>query len=295
MAARELKSTTAPLVVIAGPTASGKTGLAISLAKRFGGEIICADSRTVYKGMDIGTAKPIIAERDGIPHWGLDLVEPGERFTAYDFKQYADAKIEEIRARGHIPFLVGGTGLYIDAVVLEYEFADSLDGVLRGSLENKTLSELHNYCINNNITLPENYKNKRHVINAILRKSISVKSRFEPASNVIVVGITTEKEALLARIRKRAEQLFNDGVVEETITLGKKYSWEAEVLKSNVYRVVREYLFASMPQEEMINKTVLLDWQLAKRQLTWLKRNTFVKWLKLDEAELYIAKRLAKK
>lgn len=295
MATRKSKPATAPLVVIVGPTASGKTGLAIDLAKRFNGEIICADSRTVYKGMDIGTAKPTVAERTTVSHWGLDLVEPGEKFTAYDFKVYADTKIEEIRMRGRVPFLVGGTGLYIDAVVLGYEFADSFDGILRSSLENKTLEELYNYCEKNNILLPENNKNKRHIINAILRKNVSVKSGSEPNENTIVVGITTEKEVLLARMRKRAEQLFNDGVVSEAITLGKKYGWEAEVLKSNAYRVVRESLYAPTSQEEMIDRTVILDWQLAKRQLTWLKRDTFIHWFSIDEAREYLAKRLAMK
>lgn len=294
MAARKPEFTTPPLVVIVGPTASGKTSLAINLAKKYKGEIICADSRTIYKGMDIGTAKPTQAEQATAPHWGLDLAEPGERFTAYDFKVYADAKIEEIRGRGHVPFLVGGTGLYVDAVVLDYEFADSFDGALRSALENKRLDELHEYCKLNYITLPENSKNKRYVINAILRKSINAKSKLEPDSNTIVVGITTDKQALLARMRVRAEQLFNDGVVNEAITLGKKYGWGAEVLKSNVYRVVNGSLQIAISREEMINRTVILDWQLAKRQLTWLKRNKFINWLSINEASEYISSRLAK-
>ena len=294
MATRKPESATAPVVVIVGPTASGKTGLAIDLAKKYNGEIICADSRTVYKGMDIGTAKPTLAERAGIPHWGLDLREPGERFTAYDFKVYADAKIEEIRQRGHVPFLVGGTGLYIDAVILDYEFTDSFEGALRTSLENKSLEELWKYCNNNNLKLPENSKNKRHVINAILRKSISVKGKSEPRQDMIVVGISTEKNVLLARMRMRAEQLFNDGVVSEATTLGKKYGWETEVLKSNVYRVIRDSLYAPTSQDEMIDRTVALDWQLAKRQLTWLKRDAFIKWLNGDEAREYLSKQLAK-
>src|SRR5664279_2859392 len=101
-----------PLVVIVGPTASGKSSLATEVAKKFSGEIICADSRSVYKGMDIGTAKPSVEERQGVPHWGLDLVEPGEYFSVSDFKDYAVEKIKEIRSRNKTPFLVGGTGLY---------------------------------------------------------------------------------------------------------------------------------------------------------------------------------------
>ena len=109
-------------IVILGSTGSGKTGVGIELAKLIGGEIISADSRAIYKGMDIGTAKPTVFEMDGVPHFGLDLVEPGERFTVADFKSYAEQKIKEIRTRGHIPIIVGGTGLYIDALVYDYQF-----------------------------------------------------------------------------------------------------------------------------------------------------------------------------
>jgi tRNA dimethylallyltransferase len=145
----------APLIVIVGPTASGKSALAMQLAERFGGEIICADSRTVYKGMDIGTAKPSAEDQARVPHHGLDLVEPGERFSAVDFKNYATQTIADIRARGKIPFLVGGTGLYVDAVIFDYHFGQA-DPELRAKLEALSLEELHEYCRNNNIKLPEN-------------------------------------------------------------------------------------------------------------------------------------------
>jgi tRNA dimethylallyltransferase len=134
-----------PLIVIVGPTASGKTSLAVQLAKKYDGEIICADSRTIYKGMDIGTAKPTLAERAVVLHWGLDLVEPGELFSAADFKRYADQKIEEIRNRGHVPFLVGGSGLYVDAVVFDYAFGVKADPSKRQMLEDWTVEELQNY------------------------------------------------------------------------------------------------------------------------------------------------------
>ena len=134
-----------PLIVIAGPTASGKTALAVRLAERFGGEIICADSRTIYRGMDIGTAKPTRDERASVPHWGLDLVEPGERFTVATFKAYAEQKIAEIRERGNIPFLVGGTGLYIDAIVFDFAFAGEANEVLREQLEQMNVQELQKY------------------------------------------------------------------------------------------------------------------------------------------------------
>ena len=113
-----------PVLVIVGPTGSGKTGLAIEVAKILNGEVISADSRAIYKGMDIGTAKPTIAEMDGVPHFGIDLVEPDERFTVLDFVRYAKQKIAEIRERGKLPIIAGGTGLYVDSLVFNYQFDD---------------------------------------------------------------------------------------------------------------------------------------------------------------------------
>ena len=284
-----------PLVVIVGPTASGKTSAAISLAKEFGGEIICADSRTVYKGMDVGTAKPTTEEQAGIPHWGLDLVEPGEYFTAADFKKYAQAKIAEIRARGHVPFLVGGTGLYIDAILFDYQFGPAADPEKRIELEKMSLEELHEYCRKNNISLPENVLNKRYVIRAIEQKSINTKRRTEPIDNCIVVGISTNRAELRTRIVKRGEQIFDSGVVEEATLLGKKYGWENEAMTGNIYPIVRSYLKGRMSYSEMVDKFTILDWRLAKRQLTWLKRNKFIRWLPLAEVHAYVAGLLAKR
>jgi tRNA dimethylallyltransferase len=113
-----------PLIAIIGPTASGKTALALRLAERFNGEIICADSRTIYKGMDIGTAKPTVEERKIVPHHMLDLIEPGQRYTIYRFKQTVLRLIDDIRARGRVPFLVGGSGLYLYTVLFDYDFEE---------------------------------------------------------------------------------------------------------------------------------------------------------------------------
>jgi len=282
-----------PLVVIVGPTASGKTLLAVELAQQFDGEIICADSRTVYKGMDIGTAKPSAEEQQSIPHWGLDLVEPSERFTAADFKKYAEQKIDEIRSRGRVPFLVGGTGLYVDAVLFDYQFGGEVDSVYREELEKMTVDELHAYCNNNNILLPENAKNKRYVIRAIEQKSISVKGKTAPISNSIIVGIATDKEQLRTRIAKRTEQLFENGVVDEATTLGKKYSWNSEAMTGNIYRIVKSYLEGEYTLDIAKEKNTTADWRLAKRQLTWLRRNEHIRWCSLTEAKMYVSEQLA--
>lgn len=291
--AADTKLTALPLVVIAGPTASGKTALSIEMAKRFGGEIICADSRTIYKGMDIGTAKPTASEKEGIPHWGLDLVEPGDYFSVADFKECAEDKIREIRERGHIPFLVGGTGLYVDSVVFDYKFGSQADPVVRAKLEAMTLEELHDYCVKNSITLPENEKNKRYVVRAIEQKNRSTSRRDEPIPNCIIVGIATDSKMLRERIVLRSEQLFDDGVVEEATLLGKKYGWDSEAMTGNIYPLVRSYLKNDMTLEEVKEKFTTLDWRLAKRQMTWLRRNRYIQWGSLSEVKETLVNLLA--
>lgn len=282
-----------PLVVIVGPTASGKTSLSIDLAKRHKGEIICADSRTIYKGMDIGTAKPSVAEQAMVPHWGLDLVEPGEYFSVADFKAYAYQKIKEIRSRGNVPFLVGGTGLYIDAILFDYKFGAMADNSDRIKLQHMTLDQLHIYCNKNNISLPDNYKNKRYVIRSIENQGVKLGKRQQPLSNSIIVGISTEKTILRNRIEQRIEQLFNDGVINEVEEIGGKYGWGSEALKSNIYPLVHSYLTGDMTLADVKLKSITADWRLAKRQMTWLRRNKFIQWLLLRDAEEYLDDQLA--
>jgi tRNA dimethylallyltransferase len=282
----------APLIVIVGPTASGKSALAMKLAEQFGGEIICADSRTVYKGMDIGTAKPSAEDQARVPHHGLDLVEPGERFSAVDFKNYATETIADIRARGKIPFLVGGTGLYVDAVIFDYQFGQA-DPELREKLEALSLKELHQYCKDNNVKLPENEKNRRYVIREIERKNDSGARLQEPQQNTIIVGITTNEDILRKRIQERSEHLFESGVVEEARALGDKYGWENEAMTGNIYRIIRDLLDEEITQDEAERLNEIADWQLTRRQLSWLRRNPFIKWLELDYAEKYLVRKLA--
>ena len=282
-----------PLVVIVGPTASGKTAVAIELAGRFDGEIICADSRTIYKGMDVGTAKPSAKERAAVPHWGLDLVEPGERFTAVDFQRYAVAKIAEIRARGRVPFLVGGTGLYVDAVLFGYKFGPEATARRRQELEGWSLLQLQEYCVKNNIKLPENSQNKRYVIRAIEQKGISEKSKKQPINTSIIVGIATERTLLRTRIALRSEQLFTNGVVEEAKILGEKYGWKNEAMTGNIYPLVKKMQDEDITTAELQAKNIVQDWRLAKRQLTWFRRNPHIVWATRLEAEHYISQKLA--
>ena len=277
-----------PLVVIVGPTASGKSALAVQLAKQFNGEIICADSRTVYKHMDIGTAKPSAEDQAAVSHWGLDLVEPGDVFTAADFKKYALLKVQQIRERGNVPFIVGGTGLYVDGVVFDYEFGEP-QPELRKELEALSLDALKMHCANNNITLPENENNRRYVIRAIEQQSVNNKRLRRPINNVVLVGITTERDELRTRIAARAEQLFENGMVEEATMLGEKYGWDSEAMTGNIYKLVRQYLNDELTMDELKQANFHADWKLAKRQMTYMKRNEFIHWMTLDAAQEFIA------
>ena len=272
-----------------GPTASGKTDLAIQLRQSLPVEVISVDSALIYKGMDIGTAKPSAEEQARVPHWGLDIVEPGERFTVADFKAYAERKIREIRERGRVPFLVGGTGLYIDAVIFDFQLAPVPDETLRTQLSLMDVEDLQDYCIKNNISLPENKQNKRYLVRAIERKNISIMRRNVPLDNTYVVGITTNRETLRTRIEHRSEQLFTNNVVEEATLLGEKYGWESEAMTGNIYPLVHEYLRGAIDETELKRRFVVSDWRLAKRQMTWLRRNEHMMWADIPAAEHYLS------
>ena len=230
---------TVPLIAIVGPTASGKTSLAVRLAKQYGGEIICADSRTIYKGMDIGTAKPSPHEQALVPHWGLDLVEPGQRFTVVDFQRYANKQIAAIRQRGHIPFLVGGTGLYVDAVLYKFQFP-TVNKKLMQQLQGDSIETLHEHCRVHNIELPSNKYNKRHVINTIVREGQQLQRSEHVDKNTYVVGIATPRDALRERIAERTEQLFAHGVVQEATEIAAQYGWDSEAMTGNIYPIIHK-------------------------------------------------------
>ena len=277
-----------PLIVIVGPTASGKTGLSLGLAGRHGGEVIAADSRTIYRELDIGTAKPTIQEQRAVPHWGIDLISPDEHYSAARFQQYAGAAIADIRKRDKTPFLVGGTGLYINSVIYSYSFIDT-DEVTRARLEAYDVENLQAYCEGHNIPLPENYKNKRYLINQISRQGRTIKDNHSLDKNTYVVGITTDSTLLKQRIRERAHVMFDSGAIEEAALVALRYGWESPGLSGNIYQVAKRLLENELSRDEAIERIATLDWQLAKRQMTWFKRDPNIKWLQLDEAEHYIA------
>ena len=284
-----------PLIVIIGPTASGKTSLAIQLAKKYRGEIICADSRTVYRGMNIGTAKPSLGEQQGVPHWGLDLVDPRDSFSASQFKGYACQKIKEIRSRGNIPFLVGGTGLYIDSVIFDFQFGAKYSKEKRANLQEMTISELQQYCVNHDVALPENSKNKRYLIRAIERADKKPSGLETPLNNTIIVGITTDKQLLKQRITDRAKKMFKDGVVEETIVLANNAGWCNEAMTGNVYPVIKKLIDKEIDEDQTIREFIVSDVNLVKRQLTWFRRNPFIEWGDIRSCEQYLSRILDSK
>jgi tRNA dimethylallyltransferase len=238
--------------------------------------------------MDIGSAKPTIAERQGVAHWGFDLVEPNERFTAADFKRYAEQKVNEIQARGHVPIVVGGTGLYVDSLVFDYEFPTKIDPERRSSWERLGLEELYKYCSENNIELPENKQNKRYVINTIMRHGHDLKMRKTPLANILVVGIATDRDALRKQILNRTRHFFASGVIEEGVSLAAKYGWDCEAMTGNIYPLIRKHLEGGIELSELERLYAIKDWHLAKRQLTWFKRNEYITWLTLNDAYTYL-------
>lgn len=279
----------APLIVITGPTASGKSSLAMKLASQWGGEIICADSRTIYRHMDIGTAKPTIKEQQSVPHWLLDLVEPGERFTAADFQKLALEAIADIRQRHKIPLLVGGTGLYIDSVVLGYTFGPEADLEARKQLEKLTVSELHTLLHKQHITLPENQNNKRHLIRSYEKNNVTTSRKQQPDSDTYVVAINTGTGELERRIRLRANEIFSQNIVQETQHILTGYGVPGEAFTGNIYPLIKRYLDGDLSYEQAKELFIMRDRQLVKRQLTWLKRHDWVQWLTPPAAEQYFS------
>lgn len=241
-------------LIILGPTGSGKTSISIELAKELNGEIISADSRAIYKGMDIGTAKPTLEEQKTVRHYGLDLVEPGERFTVADWKVYAEDKIKDIKSRGKLPIVVGGTGLYIDALIYDYHFKGPT-GMKIGDIEQKSCSD-----------------------------------RTEIKGDFRLIGIEWIPEELRERLKKRIDQMFAEDLYKEVKKLVQLYDWDAQAMKSDIYEYAYKYMEGQMSLEEAKEKCFYEDWHLAKRQLTWFKRNHEIAWLPLDKIHDFVIK-----
>lgn len=276
-----------PLLVITGPTASGKSAFAMEIAKKYNGEIICADSRTLYKGMDIGTAKPSKQDQQEVPHHLLDIVAPDESFTVVAFKELANKAIADIVKRGKLPIMVGGTGLYVDAVIFDYQFGAPADPKKRQQLQELTVDTLQQICIDNNIPLPINTRNKRHLVRAIETGGAAQQEK-RLRQDTMVVALTIQKEVLRARIAKRAQAMLEDGILDEIKQLAKQYGWESEAMTGNIYRVMRPVAEGRIGVAEGLQLLITSDMQLAKRQLTWLRRNPYIVWGTADQLKVTI-------
>lgn len=264
------------LLAIVGPTASGKTSLAIELAKEFNGEIICADSRTVYKYLDIGTAKPKPKDQQAIKHWGIDIVDPDKDFTVADFKLYATDKIAEIQQRGCLPIIVGGSGLYIDAVLYDFDLAPT-NPELRKKLERKNIDELKNIITKNNFKMPENVKNKRYLIRSIEVGNIVPTKKNLPIEWQII-GLNPGFEKLISNSNNRTAQMLEDGVMNEYSKAAIKYSSSAKGLNGGIYKVLNSNHGTSFTVQDIIEQNLKSDKNLIKKQLTWFKRNKNIVW-----------------
>ncbi len=273
------------VIFILGPTASGKTSVAIELAKRIGGEIISADSRAFYTGMDIATAKPSIKERQGIKHWGIDLINPGKKYSIAEFKVYCEEKIADIKSRRLIPIVVGGSGLYTDSVIFNYDLKsrkpkeDDADA----KLQKLSVFELQELIKKKGIGFPENYKNKRYLIRWLENDGKMGEDRYEINSDYLVFGVYTKRDELKERIKLRIDKLFNQELIDEYINLNNAYPGALESITTNYYPIIKRYLNKEIDLNEAKELAYYADWHLAKRQLTWLRRNKYIKWYKKDE------------
>lgn len=267
------------LIAIVGQTASGKTGMAVELAGKFNGEIICADSRTIYKEMDIGTAKPSTKHRSKIKHHLLDVIEPDKEFNAADFKKLTNKAISEITDKNKIPFLVGGTGLYVNAVVYDYRFGSKKNMQVREELEAMADDQLQDRARNLNIGENEiNFKNKRHLIRAIERGGV-IRGDDKLRNDTLIIGIEIGAEELKERIKKRIDAMLDAGLEKEAIGLANKYGFDSPGLNTICYKEWRPYFAGEQTFEELKQKLYADTWQYARRQKTWFKRDSNIKWV----------------
>lgn len=308
-----------PIIVLTGPTASGKTAMSFDLAKKFNGEIICADSMTVYRGMDIGTDKPTILIKDkgkkiqdkdgsyeinGVVHHLLDIKDPNQEFNIAIFKENVEKIISDIQGRGKIPFLVGGSLLYIDSYVYDFQMPGvDPDSALREKLEEKTNEELFDELVLRDCDAEwtVDRHNRRRLIRAleVCIKSgepfTSQKSKKPIPSNVLYLSVDGDRDALYQKINKRVDEMMDEGFLSEVKDLYEKYD-HTTAMQATGYRQLIQYLEGEVSLTEAIEQTKKSHRNFAKRQLTWLRGNQDVIWVKSEkEADVSITEFLGPK
>ena len=289
------------LIVILGPTASGKTALSIKLAKNFNGEIVSADSRQIYREMDIGTAKPL--DLQGVPHYLLDIKNPDEQYTVAEYKKDAIAAIEDIIKKNKTPIMVGGTGLYIKSVVENLDIPKvEADPVLREKIEKDIEKNGLDFVFEQLVKLdPEaayivDPKNPRRVIRALeitllTKKPFSTQRKSgNPLFDVLEIGIQSPKEELKKRIDLRIDQMLKDGLVGEVENLVKKYG-DQQAFDAIGYREIIEFLNGKETSEKACEEMKINTWHYAKRQMTWFNADKKINWVEnYEEAEKLVKK-----
>ena len=290
------------VLVICGPTASGKTSLSIELAKRINGEIISCDSMQIYKDMDIGTAKPTEQEKQGIKHYLLDFLSPEVRYSVADYKKDAEKAIEEILKKRKVPIIVGGTGLYINSLIYNIEYKDSkIDIDYRNKLEKMVVEKgLENLYEMAQKIDPEAMKNishndKKRIMRVLeiynetgkTKTELEMESRKnEPKYNYIVFALDMDRDKLYERINKRVDIMLKNGLIHEVEKLINTYKIMPTAMQGLGYKEVVEYLKGNCTEEEMVEKIKMETRRYAKRQLTWFRKNKETIWLNgLEEAD----------
>ncbi len=288
-----------PLAVIVGPTAGGKTAIAVELAKRLGGEVISADSVAVYTGLDIGSAKPTKAERQGIPHHMIDCADPAESFTVSDYQQRARAAIEGVHSRGNLPILAGGTGLYVNAVISDLGFTDAgrdeafrlewvkrereLPGSAYAALEKadqKRAKELHRNDFQRVLRALEVF----HLTGRPMSEQNGDFQKSESPYRLAVAGLTMPRELLYARIEQRVDQMLSNGLVLEVQgLLDAGLDPNAPSLQGLGYKEIIAYLAGKQTLEQAVELIRQNTRRFAKRQLTWFRRDARTVWFDVSE------------
>ncbi len=290
------------VIVICGPTASGKTKISIEIAKKINGEIVSADSMQIYKDMTIGTAKPTPEEMQGIKHYLIDFVLPNQRYSVADYNKDALKAIDEIIKKGKTPIVVGGTGLYVNSLIYGIEYSDiEVDIEYREKLEKIAESEgiERLYEMAKEID-PEAIKNiskndQKRICRILEIYHTTGKNKTEqekesrkngPKYQYLLYGITMDREKLYDRINKRVDIMINDGLIEEVQNVVKKYDEFPTAMQGLGYKEVVEYLNGITTKEEMIEKIKMETRRYAKRQLTWFKKCENIKWINgLDDIQ----------
>ena len=276
------------LIVIAGPTAVGKSALALRLAQQLDGEIISGDSMCVYRGLDIGTAKPSVSEQKLVPHHLIDIRQPTEPFSVVDFQQLAAAAIDEVNRRGKLPILVGGTGLYIQALLEGYQFSPTPITTLRDDAESTdTLYERLNEC--DPLTAGRIHPNDRK---RILRALEVITTENQPLStdkaaqlqyDCLAFGLTMDRQTLYHRIDQRVDQMVEQGLLAEIdAILTQGLTANATALQAIGYKEFIAAIQNNLPLEMAVEQVKMASRRYAKRQLTWFRRMSYLEWIELD-------------